>query len=332
MLRCHSVDKGARCATGTARSTLISILRWPTPPITGQLAVVWSYAESPTRFVKVMADTGTSGGELSASGSDQRCIQGTVHEGGEPTQVTGTDLSAQRAALKVTTGAEAAGSVAVAGAGTDQPFDCSICFEVPFEDPVVTLCGHLFCWSCLHRWMTQHATCPVCKSLVDRERVIPLYGRGRDRGAASSAARQRHGKATLTDASVPPRPAARRIEPPPTSPNGALPPLRPGAERLGDWNTSTGSSGFVPYGTAGSISFTPFGLFPSIFGVQFTFPPQPPSGAPAAAAAATSRATMGEPNQYGTPFTAQTEDATQAMVSRMLLMLGMFVIMCLLLF
>ena len=29
-------------------------------------------------------------------------------------------------------------------------FDCNICLETP-RDPVITLCGHLFCWHCLYR-------------------------------------------------------------------------------------------------------------------------------------------------------------------------------------
>ncbi|KAK4530302.1 hypothetical protein CCYA_CCYA04G1159 [Cyanidiococcus yangmingshanensis] len=266
--------------------------------------------------------------------SDQGESQGCGEHGDGSNTNTVTHSSSGRAAAKVMSTEAATGRPSTSGASTEQPFDCSICFEVPSEDPVVTMCGHLFCWSCLHRWMTQHATCPVCKSLVDRERVIPLYGRGRGRGRGepSGAARQHNGKASLADVSVPPRPPARRIEPPPQSPNGALPPFRPGAERMADWNSSTGASGFVPYGTTGSISFTPFGLFPSIFGVQFTFPPQSPTGAAATAAAATSRPGAGEPGSYGAPLTVQAEDATQAMVSRMLLMLGMFVIMCLLLF
>ncbi|KAL6553108.1 E3 ubiquitin-protein ligase rma3 [Orobanche gracilis] len=27
-------------------------------------------------------------------------------------------------------------------------FECNICFELA-QDPVITLCGHLYCWPCL---------------------------------------------------------------------------------------------------------------------------------------------------------------------------------------
>lgn len=29
-------------------------------------------------------------------------------------------------------------------------YDCNICYDTARE-PVVTLCGHLFCWPCLYR-------------------------------------------------------------------------------------------------------------------------------------------------------------------------------------
>jgi hypothetical protein len=32
-------------------------------------------------------------------------------------------------------------------------FDCPICLEGVNEEPVVTPCGHLFCWGCLYRWI-----------------------------------------------------------------------------------------------------------------------------------------------------------------------------------
>jgi E3 ubiquitin-protein ligase RNF5 len=35
-------------------------------------------------------------------------------------------------------------------AGLSTPFDCNICLDMP-GDPVVTACGHLYCWSCLYR-------------------------------------------------------------------------------------------------------------------------------------------------------------------------------------
>ncbi|KAJ1739524.1 hypothetical protein LPJ68_004602 [Coemansia sp. RSA 1086] len=58
-------------------------------------------------------------------------------------------------------------------------FSCNICFDTA-TDPVLTLCGHLFCWSCLVQWLERSATCPVCKAGCDKDKVIPVYGRGKE--------------------------------------------------------------------------------------------------------------------------------------------------------
>ena len=73
-------------------------------------------------------------------------------------------------------------SAAAAAAAADDAarslVECNVCFEAARE-PVVTLCGHLYCWPCLYRWLASgHTSCPVCKAGVTREAVIPLYGRG----------------------------------------------------------------------------------------------------------------------------------------------------------
>lgn len=56
-------------------------------------------------------------------------------------------------------------------------FDCSICFS-EVEEPVVTLCGHLFCWDCLYRWGNRSNICPVCKTICTLSSVIPIYSKG----------------------------------------------------------------------------------------------------------------------------------------------------------
>ena len=60
----------------------------------------------------------------------------------------------------------------------DEEFACNICFEKVVR-PVVTRCGHLFCWQCISVWLERGAPdCPVCKSPVTRATLIPIYGRG----------------------------------------------------------------------------------------------------------------------------------------------------------
>ncbi|XP_047335453.1 E3 ubiquitin-protein ligase RMA1H1-like [Impatiens glandulifera] len=56
--------------------------------------------------------------------------------------------------------------------------ECNICFEIG-KEPIVTHCGHLFCWPCLYKWLNFHSNsrqCPVCKVPVDEARWVPLYG------------------------------------------------------------------------------------------------------------------------------------------------------------
>ncbi|WUR02312.1 E3 ubiquitin-protein ligase [Vairimorpha necatrix] len=43
---------------------------------------------------------------------------------------------------------------------------CSICLEV-FRNPVVTSCGHIYCWICIYEWYsTNFHECPQCRKHV----------------------------------------------------------------------------------------------------------------------------------------------------------------------
>jgi E3 ubiquitin-protein ligase RNF5 len=78
-------------------------------------------------------------------------------------------------------------------------FECNICLD-PSKQPVVTPCGHLFCWPCLHQWLqspSAHSECPVCKGEVLE--VTPIYGRGGEEGDSANPY-------------MPPRPRANRRE------------------------------------------------------------------------------------------------------------------------
>ncbi|KAI4333971.1 hypothetical protein L6164_018716 [Bauhinia variegata] len=86
-------------------------------------------------------------------------------------------------------------------------FDCNICLD-SVQDPVVTLCGHLYCWPCIYKWLRFHSEnqeqqrprCPVCKSLVSQTSLVPLYGRG-------STRKPYKGKASPVGMAIPPRPS-----------------------------------------------------------------------------------------------------------------------------
>ncbi|XP_057952013.1 E3 ubiquitin-protein ligase RMA3-like [Malania oleifera] len=73
-----------------------------------------------------------------------------------------------------------------AAENSDGCFDCNICLDSA-HDPVVTLCGHLFCWPCIYKWLNVQTSspdidhqqkCPVCKADVSPTSLVPLYGRG----------------------------------------------------------------------------------------------------------------------------------------------------------
>ena len=88
-------------------------------------------------------------------------------------------------------------------------FECNICLDAA-KDAVISLCGHLFCWPCLHQWLETRPNrqiCPVCKAGISRDKVIPLYGRGGE------------GK-DPREKSIPPRPQGQRPEPETTGGGG----------------------------------------------------------------------------------------------------------------
>ncbi|KAL1834179.1 hypothetical protein DCAR_0104351 [Daucus carota subsp. sativus] len=94
-------------------------------------------------------------------------------------------------------------------------FDCNICLEFANE-PVVTLCGHLYCWPCIYKWFyyqsaslasDEQPQCPVCKAEVSHTTVVPLYGRGESLSETES-----QGKASNRGINIPQRPPALGTE------------------------------------------------------------------------------------------------------------------------
>ncbi|KAM0878196.1 hypothetical protein ACQ4PT_035042 [Festuca glaucescens] len=129
-----------------------------------------------------------------------------------------------------------AGSGAEAGASEESDergkstatFECNICFEMAGE-PVVTSCGHLFCWPCLYQWLnvySNHKECPVCKGEVTEANITPIYGRGNSSSDAEKAMEE--GK--QPGPAIPPRPHGNRLE----SFRQQFQHLRPMSRRLGD--------------------------------------------------------------------------------------------------
>ena len=157
------------------------------------------------------------------------------------------------------------------------PWECNVCLE-EVREPIVTQCGHLFCWPCLYRWLhTGHTTCPTCKAGVNEENIIPLFIRGSEETTKTQTG------------GVPSRPNANR-------PEAGI----PSSEHMNgnDQNSASFSTGF--------------GFFPSLFGLQFQSFIQP------------------IPSNNDRPMTS--EEVQHVFMSKILVALGTFVIICLLLF
>ncbi|BBN19160.1 E3 ubiquitin-protein ligase RNF5/185 [Marchantia polymorpha subsp. ruderalis] len=225
-------------------------------------------------------------------------------------------LQSQSQSQQVNEDSQAPQSTAGADGGS---FDCNICLELA-QDPVVTLCGHLFCWPCLYRWLQIHSICqecPVCKASVEEEKVIPLYGRGK---VGSVDPRTK----AVPGLNIPHRPAGQR----------------PDTARHADQH-SYQHHGFNfmpgPGGPAsarfGNITLSAgFGLFPSLFGLQLHgFPETAGLGGTSGLHFGPSGPGSQSSHIHASPPIVPDQQQ-EALLSRLLLLLGCFVIVCLLLF
>lgn len=175
----------------------------------------------------------------------------------------------------------------------ESPFICNICLEITNKDPVVTQCGHLYCWPCLYRWLNTQNTpcCPVCKAGVSRDNVIPLFIKGAEHDPRN--------RPQNTAEDVPNRPGGRRPEPQ----------QQTNAAGIHNINNQLNAQ-------FGGMTFSVgFGFFPSLFGLQFqTFaPPMQPI-----------------PTDGSRPLTA--DEREQKKLSQFLLVLGSLVILGLIFF
>ncbi|XP_041069630.1 E3 ubiquitin-protein ligase RNF185 isoform X2 [Carcharodon carcharias] len=130
--------------------------------------------------------------------------------------------------------------------GDKGSFECNICLDTA-KDAVISLCGHLFCWPCLHQWLEMRPNrqeCPVCKAGISQEKVIPLYGRG------SSSQQDPRLK-------TPPRPQGQRTEPESRGMRDNIPPTaawtgKPSSGQTGAITATTGthSSSLLPFSSS----------------------------------------------------------------------------------
>lgn len=87
--------------------------------------------------------------------------------------------------------------------------ECNICLDSA-KDPVVTLCGHLYCWPCIYKWLNvqtdKQTKCPVCKAHISTSSLVPLYGRGNS--STSSEPETKPKRAHESELVIPNRPSA----------------------------------------------------------------------------------------------------------------------------
>lgn len=50
---------------------------------------------------------------------------------------------------------------------------CALC-SGQRVDPTSAICGHIFCWSCIHQWLKERSECPVCRTPTEPSRLIYL--------------------------------------------------------------------------------------------------------------------------------------------------------------
>ena len=202
-------------------------------------------------------------------------------------------------------------------------FECGVCMDTA-SDPVITFCGHLYCWSCIYRWMKvredEGALCPICKLRISEERMIPLYGRGRPMVDSNRSAEAQldvtliHRRRSLP----PPRPRAWGSDAGAAGDAAAVAPDSAAFADVTASSTSSGGSASAHTDDSGGASGRTQGA-QALSRLLASFVASSPS-LPSASTA-----------QDAAVGSLSPEQIQQAFLSRVLLLLGSFVILCLLL-
>mmetsp|Transcript_11894 Transcript_11894/g.46063 ORF Transcript_11894/g.46063 Transcript_11894/m.46063 type:complete len:139 (-) Transcript_11894:2778-3194(-) len=57
-------------------------------------------------------------------------------------------------------------------------FECNICLELA-QEPIVTQCGHLYCWSCIYKFSLRRSSARCARRRSPRTWSYPCTGAGR---------------------------------------------------------------------------------------------------------------------------------------------------------
>lgn len=56
---------------------------------------------------------------------------------------------------------------------TSSESTCVLCLG-PRQNSSLTTCGHMFCWNCIHGWLSERDECPTCREHVKKANVLLL--------------------------------------------------------------------------------------------------------------------------------------------------------------
>lgn len=155
----------------------------------------WPPVHNPIQITNFTSEA-TTADAPDEEGENQE-VEGGIVESGKGRESKGADLVAK--ALGVERDVE--------DSRTGNLFDCNICLDMA-RDPIVTCCGHLFCWPCFYQLSYAYSNakeCPVCKGEVTEGGIIPIYGNA---SVGSHSQLELNGYGLR----VPPRPHAPRVE------------------------------------------------------------------------------------------------------------------------
>jgi len=272
----------------------------------------------------------------------------------------------------------------------DTRFSCSICLDPVNNSPVLTLCGHLFCWDCIFQWLQDgmleadydylslpppsntagrinmaRRICPVCKADCNVQCIIPIYARDShhsvDQDSQSAKSSDRENRGQYPARPSPPVSYTAQTTSHTTGLSMASSSSSVHADASANINThSTSSSNPSLFQALLRLQTTIHHLHPSVNPALSFTNSRPPSNTAMGSSATTQytsetpqsqsevsqlvsttnqdvHATSPSPSRASTSPTASNQSSSISVdptdfLSRLLLLLGSFVILCLLLF